>query len=793
MNSIVKVMVPFVMKFLFIKLSVLILLITIPFIGFSQKYIRGVVLEESKKGQFTPLTGAPVFWMGTQEGTVTDSSGVFKLKVSEHIEMGHLEPKLVVSYVGYKSDTVFVKDMEKVRVVLVEEGSKELQEVEVTHRNSSSFVNALEPINTKTMTEKELFKAACCNLSESFETNPAIDVSFADAVSGAKQIQMLGLSGIYTQLTQENLPGTRGLAANYGLGYTPGPWVESIQVTKGVGSVANGYESISGQINVELKKSEVTTKTGEKVYANAYVNEMGRAEANLDLTRKFSPKWSSTLLTHANQMGTIATIHTDRNNDGFYDIPNGYQVNLLNRWKYEHNNWIAQFGARVLKDERTGGQTEGVSAPFGFAGFRPYSININQERAEGFAKLGYVFPEKKYKSVGLMVSALTQNQDYLFGIRTYSGKQRTLYANFIYQSIIGNTNHKYRAGISYLFDDYDESYRYTDTWSMKRTESVPGLFAEYTWTILPKITMIYGLRADYHNLFGWFITPRFHGKYDITEITKLRISAGRGQRTANVLAENTGILASSRNIYIQNYSLTDVSVAPKPVDYQTYGLKPEVAWNYGASLTQDFSLFSRAGSVTADFYRTDFQNQVVVDMDVSPQQLRLYNLSGISYSNSAQVEVDYEMIDNLDVRLAYRYYDVKTDYSTRLLQKPLLSQNRAFVNLAYETNNKWKFDLTINWNGKKRIPNTITNPGELRKEFYSPDFFTFNAQMSKSFGNSKKQWWDLYLGVENLSDFRQKDLINAANNPYGPYFDASLIWGPIIGRMVYAGFRYKLK
>ncbi|MFN0050507.1 MAG: TonB-dependent receptor plug domain-containing protein, partial [Cytophagales bacterium] len=321
----------------------------------------------------------------------------------------------------------------------------------------------------------------------------------------------------------------------------------------------------------------------------------------------------------------------------------------------------------------------------------------------------------------------------------------------------------------------------------------PGVFGEYTRTILPRITMIFGLRADYHNLFGLFVTPRFHGKYDITETTILRVSAGRGQRTANVLAENSGILASSRNISIQNYGITETSFAGKPINYQNYGLKPEVAWNYGLSLTQEFRLFYRNGSITADFYRTDFQNQIVIDMDASAQQLKLYNLTGQSYSNSAQLEIEYELIDKLDLRLAYRYYDVKTDYSAGLLQKPLLSQNRAFINLAYETKSKWKFDLTTNWNGQKRIPNTTTNPEDFKRESYAPDFVTMNAQISKSFGNPKKSWWDLYIGVENLTDFRQKDLIIAANNPFDTYFDASLVWGPIIGRMTYAGFRYKFK
>jgi outer membrane receptor for ferrienterochelin and colicins len=711
--------------------------------------------------------------MESNKGTATDTNGVFQLRKDS-------EMYLVVSYIGYKSDTLHIHEPSQLKVILANESSKILQEVVVEGTSLSSFLSNAEPLNTRTMTEKELFKAACCNLSESFETNPSVDVNYADAVSGAKQIQMLGLSGIYTQLTYENMPGARGLASNFGLGYVPGTWVESIQVTKGVGSAVNGYESAAGQINVELKKTEISPKTGERLYFNTYCNDFGRYEANLNFTQKLSAKWGTATLFHYDQQ----SMRMDQNRDGFLDIPLGNQYNGMVRWKYDNGKGLVSlFGIKALKDERTGGQWA-----FDKTSDRltktSYGLGLNTERLEVFGKLGYVFPQKKYKSIGFMTSALTHANANYFGLTSYNAGQKTLYANLIYQSIIGTTNHKFRTGASYLADAYDEDFipwTYSLGQNFKRTELVPGMFYEHTWTASSKFTTIVALRADYHNLFGFFLTPRVHGKYQPTPKTTIRFSAGRGQRTANIFAENNSVFVSSRKAILPN-------VAAK-----AYGLDPEVAWNYGISLNQDFKFNYREGNITFDFYRTDFQNQVVVDLDKNPQAVSFYNLKGISYSNSVQVEVQYSPAKRLELRTAYRFYDVKTTYFGTLLSRPLVAKHRAFANIAYPTRNSWKIDFTANWNGPKRIPSTASNPENYRFEEYSPGFFIFNCQLSKSVGKPEKQWLDLYMGVENVGDFRQNQAIISNDSPFGPYFDSSLVWGPITGRMVYAGVRYKLK
>lgn len=741
--------------------TVILIFTSIFFLTFSLKAqpIKGVVLEKNVNGNLLPLVGANVYWMGTFKGVATDTIGNFIIKIDS------TSNRLVVSYIGYKADTIIFSGQKNLKIIL--EAVKTLKEVEVVGRQSSTVVSSLDPIKTQLMTEKELTKAACCNLSESFETNPSVDVSYADAISGVKQIQMLGLSGIYTQLTNENLPGTRGLSSNYGLSYTPGSWIEGIQVIKGAGSVANGYESIAGQINVELKKPEEKT---EKFLFNAYANAMQRTESNLNLTQKVNKNITTTLLLHGNYFDN----KIDMNHDRFMDVPIGNQINVINRWKYKNSKGLeAQVGIKALKDERMGGQME-YNPKTDYMTTNKYGLGINTQRLEGFGKIGYILPESVYKSIGFMFSVLDYQQNSYYGINKYSGHQQTVYGNFIYQSIIRDTRHKFRTGMSYIYDKFNEAVFNA---YYKRMESVPGIFYEHTYSGFIGWIIVAGIRADYNMLYGPIITPRLNVKYDLSEKTILRFSGGRGQRTANIFAENSSVFASSRQFEL----LTPNNNLP-------WGLKQEVAWNEGVNLTYNFRLKNHDGNIGVDFYRIDFVNQVVADLDKDPQKVYFYNLEGKSYSNSFQSEINYELIKNLDIRLAYRWYDVKTTFSSTLMTKPLIAKNRAFANIAYEFK-KWKFDYTVNWVGPKRIPNTSSNPLNYQFQSYSPDYFIMNAQVTRTFFKNL----DTYLGVENITGYMQHNLIIGYEQPFGNYFDSSLTWGPVFGRMMYLGLRYKIK
>ena len=723
-------------------------------------HIRGIVIEEVN-GQANPLAGATVSFLGTSKTMVTNPHGEFILP-------GTADGKLVISYSGLKTDTISINGSNDIEIRMVRKSELSNVIITTTARRRTSFIDSNNPFRTAIITKKELLKAACCNLSESFETNPSVDVSYNDAVTGSKQIQLLGLAGNYTQLTVENLPGPRGLATPLGLNAVAGPWIESMQLIKGTGSVVNGYESIAGQINIELIKP----REAEKVLLNGYVNSMGKTDVNLNIAHRFNDKWSAGFLLHDDFLNN----KTDFNKDGFRDLPTGNQFSGIHRWQYiGEKGLMSQFGIKLLVDSRTGGEMAYNSGDDKFT-TNHYGLGWNMKRYEAFGKIGYVFPEKLYKSVGFEISAFNHNQDSYFGLTSYDAKQKNLYANLIYQSQIKSEANQIKAGFSFLHDNYNEQL---NTTNYNRTEAVPGAFAEYTFKYKAKLDVVAGIRTDHNSLYGWFTTPRLNVRYEPVNGTVLRVSAGRGQRTANLFAENIGVLVSSRQIIINNNG--DNSNA--------YGLQPETAWNKGVSVDQKLKLFKRDASIGVDFYRNDFKNQVIVDLE-NARQVKFYNLEGKSFSNSLQAEINFIPAPKFDVRLAYRYFDVKSTYSGKLLQKPLTSSDRAFANFAYDLKG-WKLDYTFNYNGRKRLPSTEANPDAFKLDDYSPSYILMNAQVSKTFG--KKKVFDAYLGAENLTNYFQRNAILSADQPFGPYFDASLVWGPVTGRNIYAGFRYTIK
>jgi outer membrane receptor for ferrienterochelin and colicin/copper chaperone CopZ len=723
--------------------------------------IAGIVLRENAKGKYDALKMANIVWLGTNISTVSDSSGLFS------IEKTTQSSKLVISYTGCVPDTIDVHEQKQLMIVMAI--NNKLTEVVISSKLNATYASLLNPIRIETMTGRELLKAACCNLSESFETNPAVDVSFNDAVTGSKQIQLLGLSGIYTQLTVENMPGPRGLSTPLGLNSIAGPWIDNIQLIKGVGSVANGFESIAGQINVDLK----TPESPDRLLANLYVNDIGKTDLNLNFTQQLGEKWSTAFLLHDDWL----TNQSDMNRDGFRDLPTGNQFSLINRYAYNNKKGVfAQFGVKILDDQRVAGQLN-YKRTYNLSTYDKYGMNIDINRRELFGKLGYVFPQSKYKSIGLQFSTFKHDQQMVFGSgHEYNGVQNDVYLNLIYQSIIGTTKHKFRTGASFVRDSYIEMYK---SLPYSRTESVPGAFFEYTYEPNEKITLLGGIRADANNLFGAFVTPRMNLRYQLFKKTTLRASIGRGQRTANIFAENNAVFASERMVEVLGSSAV-----------KGYGLNPEVSWNKGITIDQQYKIFNNKADIVFDYFRNDFVNQIVVDQS-NVRFVKFYDLKGPSYSNSFQVTTNLIPIKNITLRLAYRYFDVKQTINGNLVQKPYIAKQRAFASIDYANKHNWKFNYTINYNGPKRLPGTSLNPVPYQRSNHTPSYWLMNAQVSKTF--FKKSPMDFYIGAENITNFKQENPIIAANNPFSGYYDASMIWGPITGRMFYVGWRMKIK
>ena len=738
----------------------------LPLTAFAQQFSKGTVVDEAN----LPLMGAEVYWNGTQIGVSTDDNGTFTLKRTENSNT------LVISYIGYKTKTVKVTNSEALHIQL--EPQSALEEVVVTQKRANTMKSQWQVANLHTMSSGELLKAACCNLSESFSTNPSIDVNFSDAVTGNKQIKMLGLTSPYILMAEENIPAMRGASQAYGLSFVPGTWIESIQITKGAGSVINGYESISGQINYEIEKPI----NARPFFLNLYTSEDSRYELNAHTKVKLSDKWATSLLAH----GNVRQRKSDHNHDGFIDNPIGNQINLLNRWQYSNaeKGWVSFVNLNYMKDERQAGQID--YNPLTDKGTtNAWGSEVNSERFTLSNKIGYVFPDTPYKSIGLQNSFQSHRQDSYFGLNSYDIHQKSWYGNLIYNSIIGNTQHKFATGLSGTYDDYNEQLTTSAlAGDFSRIDRSVGAFFEYTYDNSSNFSFVAGIRADSHNNLGNFITPRFHLRYNPWKEATFRLSAGRGKRAANVIAENQQLLASSRQLHIIGGD-----------GGKLYGLNPEIAWNYGASFLQTFKIWGKNAELSVDFYRTHFDNQVVVDLDHSPQQALFYNLDGKSFANSFQTEVSITPVKGLDFKAAYKYYDVQTQFTKGQLEKTLTPKHRWFANIAYETadthennHSQWKFDVTFNWLGEQRLPTTATNPLPYRLSDYAPSFATLNAQITRVFSKT----FEVYVGGENITNYKQANGILAADAPFGAYFDSTMQYAPAFGQMYYVGLRFKL-
>lgn len=733
-----------------ILFSIFIFINVLPFYGVD--IIKGFVFDENNN----ELIGANVKWADNAVGTITNEKGEFSLDIISGNRI------LIASYVGYSSDSIEISDLrEPVQFNLKE--NVELQEVVVTHHRASTISSRFTPLQTQKITKDELFRAACCNLAESFETNPSVDVAYTDAATGARQIRLLGLAGTYVQMLTENYPNFRGVASPYGLDYVPGPWLESIMISKGTSSVKNGYEAIAGQINVEFKKPKADA---DIVAVNLFAGDNGRYEFNADGTALLNEKLSTTILAH---FSSEEKEH-DGNDDGFLDTPLKRQFNLMNRWEYKTNRYIAQFGARYLNEERTGGQISKLNIPSDSI----YEINLKTNRLELFSKNGLMLDLEKNESIALIVSGSYHEQNSNYGFRPYNVYQTNLYMSLMYEKDF-SAEHKFSSGLSFNYDKYDENYilslnsknssdhKYTET-----EENISGAYIQYTFNKDDKLVILGGIRADYSNLYDFFITPRIHIKYNFTDWMHLRASAGKGFRTTQILPENNFYMASSRKINLPDKS------------------DQEEAWNYGANLSFYIPVGNKDLTINTEWYYTDFQKQIVADMDSDPYSISFYNLDGKSYSSTFQIEASYSFFRGFTLTSAYRITDVKTTYNGVRKKKPFVNDYKGLVTASYQTPlRKWQFDLTSQFNGGGRLP----EPDKINPLWDDRfDAFTImNAQVTKFF-----RTWSVYLGSENLLDFTQDNPIIDSQNPWGEKFDSSIVWGPLHGRKFYVGLRWNI-
>ena len=677
--------------------------------------------------------------------------------------------------------------MKKLAVILVcflsacmaaqEASDFQIEEVTIVQRKKGKVKSRTDAFDTERVNTEELCRAACCNLSEAFETSASVDVAYSDAATGAKQIRLLGLSGTYVQLIQENTPAVRGLAQNFGLEYIPGPWMSSVQVSKGTSSVINGYEATSGQINVELLKPQ----TQNPLSLNLMMNSELMAEANIMGGWELAPSLYTGVLAHY----TGGFMAMDENHDSFADMPKVQNANLANRWFYKHDNYTFQAFVRGLYDRRRGGQITHHSSSMS----NPYLINLNTWRVEGFMKNGYVYDDESGSSVALITAVSYHDLNNLYGARTWKANQLNAYLNGIWQRNWEGTgevdnDHRLSAGISVNFDKYDENLQLSMiNYQLDRYEVTPGLFAEYSLKYDEILSLVAGVRADYSTRYGFFVTPRANIRYTPFEWWTIRASVGMGYRSPNAISDNAFILPSSRVLYLSD-------------------IKQERAVNTGISTTFYIPLGSKELQLSAEYYYTHFLNSLVVDMDHDKHAVHIYNQTDMpgakSFAHSAQIEASIEVLRGWTWTAAFRWTDVEqttvgADGIARLRPKALSNRFKGLITTSYQTPlKKWQFDVTAQFNGISRLPDGFTAMGDYLGGYGTPKPITWYpqlmAQITKYFRTCS-----LYLGAENMTNFRQDSPIIGADDPYGIDFDASMVCGPTTGWKVYLGFRYDLE
>ncbi len=731
-----------------LKYILVILVLAIHFSGYAQ-IVEGWVFDGGEDGKKTPLPGANVYWSGQNSGTVTDQNGYFSLK--EHDEVD----KLVISFVGYGTDTLQVNGNKAIQRTLYP--GEQLAEVTVSERVKATTISRLSPRMTQTISQKELNRFACCNLSESFETNASVDVSYSDAVSGVKQIRLLGLAGRYSQLMLENIPILRGAETAFGLDYIPGTWMDQIHVSKGSSAVKNGYESVTGQINIQYKEP----MGEEKMHFYTYANQDGKIEGNLGYSYKISDKWATSILAHS----ATHLREMDMNDDGFLDKPNTSIASFLNRWQFQGQKVEGKFGIGYMAENREGGQVD-------YDHDKPrttqsaYGIGIDVEKIQAFSKVGFLL-SRPQTSIGTIASFNYFDRNSFYGNRIFNTEQYNLYANLIFQTYFFNTSHSYNTGLSMV---YDENKTLFQDSAFNQSNAVPGAFFEYNYKPSSNFTFMAGLRYDYSSVYEGFFTPRLHLKYDVLEHLTLRGSAGKGYRSAYTISENTNLLASSRTFVFEET------------------IDQEEAWNYGASIVTDFPLLGKDLTFSVEYFYTQFLNKLVVDLEQNDQAVHFYNLDEKAYATSFQTELMIELFERFDLTTAFRLNDVKTTYTGGIKQEPYVNDYKGLISAGYSTNmDKWKFDATVQFHGMSRLPGSYENQPGVANIDAPESFVNVIAQVTKNYKN-----WSFYVGAENLTNFTQDRAIVDVENPFGDSFDASMVWGPLYGRMFYAGIKYIL-
>jgi len=712
-------------------------------------FVRGVNLSDT-----LALNGAKIKLLHAKKATFSDSEGKFELYLGKRFP-----DTLVILSTGYRPDTILLSEKDRFGAISIVLFSDQLQPEVLVERKAGNGTMKISIAQVERISHGELKRAACCNLSESFETNASVDVNLTDAVTGARKIQLLGLDGVYTQFQLENVPFLRGLETAFGMQSFSGIWLDGIQISKGTGSVVNGHESMAGLINLSVKNPF----DAERLLVNVYGNRFGRAESNVILSHRINERWATSLLLN----GALNQTNIDENSDGFLDLPRFKNVSALNKWQFNGERMEAQCSVYGYYDDRFAGQS-----PFSPALF-PFHMVLSNQHLEATAKTGF-FGKHPGESLGIINHVKLHRTEGFFGgnaiggQRMCQGEEKRYFVSLNYDRSSADGAHQLKAGTSLTLLEINQQ---TGLNVLNRREVTVGPFAEYAMR-LNRLSLQLGARSDYHTLFGWFFVPRLHAKFALTPKTDIRLSGGKGWRVPNFLMENNVLMASNKTWILPSE-----------------GVLPEISWNIGASVASEFNISKRIATLTIDAYYTWFERQLTIDRDIAPDNLVFRYVENQSTALACQAEMDVALSKQLSVRAAYKFLNVQSLYNGTMQQQVMIPIHRMLYTLSWNSKNKrWQADLTANVVGPMRMPDIHSGSGTVHETNYSP-WYPF------LFGQVSHQWKKIkvYIGLENILNVKQPNPIISALNPQDPSFDATMVWGPITGINVYGGLTYNLK
>ncbi|MDC1068873.1 carboxypeptidase-like regulatory domain-containing protein [Candidatus Kapabacteria bacterium] len=723
----------------------------------NSKMIHGNVYGFDSDGNKSELAGVQVWWLGTELGGISNDSGHFMFDLHPNSNT------LVFQIKGYPNDTLVVDDKNKfIEHILKTYSSGKDVIVEAIEPNR--IINSESIQNEEILTGRHLGKLACCNLSEAFESDPSVNVEYTDPVSGSKQIKLMGLHGKYSQIMIEKISFVRGLNIPFGLSYLPGPWIESISISKGAADVSTGFESTTGQINVELKKPNSEISDG---LINLFLDAGNRLELNSVFNKKIDDRVSMVSMFNINIIPNL----NDLNNDGLIDRPATRSMNFSNKFKFEGNTAKAQVGIRFLIDER---ESEYITNSFNS------NFDISNTRGELFFKGGDLLGENYSVGITGSLSWQENNTNNLLGKihnefnLTNNSAQINLIVDRTLDGVNDNSKNVLSFGASLLYDDFSNEIISDIETVNKFSYITPGIFVSYKNMSFKYIDFSLGLRADYNYLDQVFVTPRSHIKIKPLDNLDLRISGGRGLRYANALAENVFLF-----LYDENANYLSL------VNFEQQAM--ESAWNYGATLNYSFSLGLENISFSAEYFMTDFNNRVVIDQYryggvYSPV---IYETSN-AYSESYGVDLILPFTDFVEISTSGRIQNsFFENQNSKLIREPLSSIVKSVNTVNYDIKS---IDLSLRFTGTYfgQGKRTVLRENSDTFQNYNP-FWIFGGQINKNF---EKQGFEIYFGINNLTSYTIFEDSADSQAIAGNYFGTDL-WGPLMGRNIYIGINWK--